>query len=223
MNETYGELALNVNSKNLKRHIYFFVKRLFDIIFGLIGSILVIPVGIIIKIAYMIDGDFSPIFYKQVRVGKDGKIFNMYKFRTMVPNADKILIELLKDPEYSKEWEDNQKLTHDPRITNIGHLLRKCSLDEIPQFFSILIGNMTLIGPRPLIQGEIQKHHGNAELYQSVRPGISGWWAINGRSATTYKDRLELEYYYVKNCSILLDLKIIFKTFKIIWTHEGAK
>ena len=223
MNVTNGELALKTGSMKINKPVYFFIKRLFDIIFGLIGTVLIIPIGIIIKIIYMLEGDFSSILYKQVRVGKDGKIFNMYKFRTMVPNADKKLVELLKDPEYAKEWEENQKLNHDPRITNIGHILRKCSLDETPQFISILVGNMTLIGPRPLVVGEIQKHHGNAELYQSVRPGISGWWAVNGRSATTYKERLEFEYYYVKNCSILLDLKAIFITFRIIWTHEGAK
>lgn len=223
MNQTCVGLGVKTSQKNLNKPVYFFIKRLFDIIFGLIGTILIVPVGIIIKIVYVLGGDFSPIFYKQVRVGKDGKLFDMYKFRTMVPNADKNLEELLKDPEYAKEWEENQKLNHDPRITNIGHLLRKCSLDETPQFVSILMGNMTLIGPRPLVQGEIQKHHGNAELYQSVKPGISGWWAVNGRSATTYKDRLELEYYYAKNCSIWLDLKAIFITFRIIWTHEGAK
>ena len=223
MNATNGELALETDSKNFNKPVYFFIKRLFDIIFGLIGTVLIIPIGIIIKIVYMLDGDFSSILYKQKRVGKDGKIFNMYKFRTMVPNAEKKLEKLLKDPEYAKEWEENQKLNHDPRITNIGHILRKCSLDETPQFISILVGNMTLIGPRPLVQGEIQKHHGDAELYESVRPGISGWWAVNGRSTTTYKERLEYEYYYVKNCSILLDLKTVFITFRVIWTHEGAK
>ncbi len=132
----------------------------------------------------------------------------MYKFRTMVPNADKILTDLLKQPEYKKEWNNNQKLNHDPRITRVGRILRKCSIDESPQFFSILIGNMSLIGPRPLVPGEIEHHHGNSYLYQSVKPGLSGWWAVNGRSATTYKDRLNLEYYYAKNCSILFDLKL---------------
>lgn len=224
MNESCAELDMEqAKPLNLKTHMYFFTKRFFDVVFGLIGCLFIIPIAVIVKIAYMLTGDFNRIFYKQVRVGKYGKNFNMYKFRTMVPNADVILNDLLKDPKRQAEWKKHQKLEHDPRITKIGHILRKCSLDEVPQFLCLLNGNMSLVGPRPLVDGEIEMHDGNAKLYQAVRPGITGWWAVNGRSAINYEDRLELEYYYVKHCSILLDLKIIFKTFQIIWTHEGAK
>ena len=141
----------------------------------------------------------------------------------MVPNADEVLKELLKDPKYKEEWDLNQKFEHDPRITSMGNILRKTSLDELPQFINILIGDMSLIGPRPLVPGELDSHNGNHELYESVRPGISGWWAANGRSATTYERRLELEYYYVQHCGLILDLRCVFRTIKAVIFKTGAK
>ena len=147
----------------------------------------------------------------------------IYKFRSMVYNADEVLKELLKDPKYRKEWDINQKFENDPRVTKIGKILRKTSLDEIPQFINVLKGDMSLIGPRPLVEGELDAHKGNPMVYQSVRPGISGWWAANGRSATTYEKRLELEYYYCKNCNLILDIKCVFLTIKAVLYKEGAK
>ena len=135
----------------------------------------------------------------------------------------KSLKELLKDPKYKEEWDLNQKFEHDPRITSMGNILRKTSLDELPQFINILIGDMSLIGPRPLVPGELDSHNGNHELYESVRPGISGWWAANGRSATTYERRLELEYYYVQHCSLILDIRCVFRTIKAVIFKTGAK
>lgn len=203
--------------------MYFFIKRTFDILVSLIGIIFLIPISIIIKLLYLISGDTKSIFYSQKRIGKDGKEFKLYKYRTMVPNADIVLKELLKQKKYKKEWEKNQKFDDDPRITKIGKVLRKISLDEFPQFINVFIGNMSLIGPRPLVKGELDQHNGNHELYESVKPGISGWWAANGRSVLDYEDRLELEYYYCKNCSLLLDIKCIFKTIKVIICRTGAK
>ena len=141
----------------------------------------------------------------------------------MTPDADKKLKELLKDPKYKKEWEENQKLDDDPRITKIGKILRKTSLDETPQFINMFIGNISLIGPRPLVPGELDQHKGDHSIYESVKPGITGWWAVNGRSATTYKKRLELEYFYVRNQGFSIDLLCIFKTIKVIFTKAGAK
>ena len=141
----------------------------------------------------------------------------------MVHNADEVLKELLKDPKYKKEWDENQKLENDPRITKIGKILRKTSLDELPQFINVMKGDMSLIGPRPLVEGELDAHEGNHEIYESVRPGISGWWAANGRSCTSYDKRLDLEYYYCRNCSILLDIKCIFLTIKAVLSRNGAK
>lgn len=202
---------------------YLIIKRTFDLICGLIGCIFLLPITIVIKIAYMISGDFHSIFYSQTRVGKNGKEFKIYKFRSMVPNADEVLKELLKDPEYKKEWKKYQKFSNDPRITKIGKVIRHGSIDETPQFFNVLIGQLSMIGPRPLVPGELKEHNGDPKIYESVKPGITGWWAVNGRSEMDYKERLELEYYYIKNRSLKLDAKIFFKTFLVVGKHEGAK
>lgn len=214
--------AISIN-KSLSKTIYFIIKRIFDIICALIGCVLLIPILIIVKISYMLTGDFKPIIYSHTRIGKNGKEFRLYKFRSMVWNADEVLKELLKDKKYQKEWHKNHKLSNDPRITKIGNFLRKTSLDEMPQFVNVLLGDMSMIGPRPLVKGELDEHNGNHAIYESVRPGITGWWACNGRSATEYKKRLELEYYYCKNCSILLDIKCIFRTIVIVLSRTGAK
>ena len=203
--------------------VYFSIKRLFDIICSLIGIVLLIPISLIVEICYILTGDFKCIIYSHERIGKNGKTFKLYKFRSMVWNADEILKEMLKDKDYKKEWDENHKFDKDPRITKIGSFLRKTSLDEMPQFINVLLGDMSMIGPRPLIKGELSQHKGNHMLYESIRPGITGWWACNGRSATTYKKRLELEYYYINNCSILLDIKCIFRTIKIVFERTGAK
>ena len=208
---------------SIKKYLYFGVKRLFDILIALIGCLFLLPVIIIVKISYLLHKDFDSIFFRQKRIGKNGKEFNLYKFRSMVPNADEVLKELLKDPKYKEEWDLNQKFEHDPRITSMGNILRKTSLDELPQFINILIGDMSLIGPRPLVPGELDSHNGNHELYESVRPGISGWWAVNGRSATTYERRLELEYYYVQHCGLILDIRCVFRTIKAVIFKTGAK
>ena len=121
------------------------------------------------------------------------------------------------------EYEKNKKLNHDPRITKIGKILRKTSLDEFPQFINVLKWDLSIIGPRPLVEGELDEHNGNHEIYESVRPGITGWWAANGRSAIDYEKRLELEYYYCKNCSLWLDIKCFFKTIEVVLFKRGAK
>lgn len=206
-----------------KQYLYRFIKRIFDIFCGLIGLIFLIPISLIIKIGYMLNGDFNSIYYSHQRVGKDGKLFKLYKFRSMLPNADEILKEMLKDPKYKKEWDLNQKFVKDPRTTKIGNFLRKTSLDEMPQFINVLKGDMSLIGPRPLIEGELDAHNGNHKIYEKVKPGITSWWASHGRSDTTYEERLELEYFYVKNRSLLLDIKCIFATIKAVLFKTGAK
>lgn len=226
------KIALDNASKNknntgvlhkINRGLYFGIKRIFDLLCALVGTLLLLPVAIVTKIAYLISGDKKSILYTQKRIGKNGKIIHIYKFRSMVYNADEVLKELLKQPEYKKEWDLNQKFENDPRITKIGNILRKTSLDELPQFINVFKGDMALIGPRPLVEGELDAHNGNHKIYESVRPGISGWWACNGRSATTYEKRLELEYYYCQNCSLLLDIKCIFKTIGAVIFKKGAK
>ena len=207
----------------IERNSYFFIKRAFDIICSLFGILALVPVAIVTKICYLATGDSKSIFYKQKRIGKNGKFIYIYKFRSMVHNADEVLKELLKDPKYKKEWDLNQKIENDPRITKIGNVLRKTSLDELPQFINVLKVEMSMIGPRPLVEGELDAHKGNHKIYESVRPGISGWWACNGRSATTYEKRLELEYYYCKNCSLILDIKCVFLTISAVLFKKGAK
>ena len=226
---TVDQIMIKTNNKeksfvySIEMHIYFGIKRLFDILCSLLGVLVMIPVAIITKICYLISGDTKSIFYTQKRIGKNGKFIYIYKFRSMVWNADEVLKELLKQPKYKKEWKENQKFENDPRITKIGKFLRKTSLDELPQFINVLKNDMSMIGPRPLVEGELDDHNGNHEIYERVKPGITGWWAANGRSATTYKKRLELEYYYVENCSLLLDIKCIFKTIKAVLFKTGAK
>lgn len=209
--------------KERSKVLYKVIKRTFDIVVSLVGCIFLLPIIIIVKISYLISKDYNSIFYTQTRIGKNGKEFKLYKFRSMIPNADKVLKKLLKNPIYKDEWERNQKLENDPRITKMGKILRKTSLDELPQMINVLKGDMSMIGPRPLVKGELDAHHGNHAIYESVRPGISGWWAVNGRSATTYEKRLELEYYYCENCCLILDIKCFFMTITTVLHKRGAK
>ena len=206
----------------IQKYTYLHIKRVFDVVLSFFGIIVLLPAFIVIGILIKYDSH-GPVFYKHKRIGKNGKTIYLYKFRTMVNDADNILKEMLKEEKYRKQWEENQKIENDPRITNIGKIIRKLSIDELPQLFNVLKGEMSLIGPRPLVEGELDAHHGNHEIYESIRPGISGWWAANGRSSITYKERLELEYYYVKNCSLKLDIKCFFKTIAIIMSRKGAK
>jgi len=202
--------------------LYIVIKRLFDIFFSLLGFCILIPLFVAIKVSFMLVGDKGKIIYHQTRVGKDGKLFNIYKFRSMIQNADEVLKDLLKNEKYRTEWEKNQKLEEDPRITKIGRFLRKTSLDELPQLVNILKGDMSIVGPRPLVQGELEDHGGSI-LYWKVKPGLTGWWACHGRSNLNYKERLEMEYYYINHFSFKLDFICICKTFYYVLTARGAK
>lgn len=200
------------------------IKRLFDIFVGLIGTLLLIPITIVIYIAKKIlKEDNGPIFYDQLRIGKNGKYFKLYKYRSMIVGADEILKEYLEKNEEARiEFEENQKLKNDPRITKLGKFLRKTSLDEFPQFINILKGDMSLVGPRPIVDREVKLFGDKMKTVHSVRPGLTGYWAANGRSDTTYDQRVEMEAYYAENFSLLLDIKIIFKTIKSVLKKEGA-
>lgn len=202
--------------------MYLLFKRLFDILFGVCGLVLLLPVCAILKIVLLFTGDRGKLLYQQERVGKDGRIIKIYKFRSMVVDSQEQLEELLKDEHYRREWEETQKIEDDPRITKIGHYLRKTSLDELPQLLNVIKGDMSLVGPRPLVPGELQLH-GGSPLYWQVKPGITGWWACHGRSDINYKERLEMEYYYVNNCSLKLDIICIYKTVIAVLEQKGAK
>ena len=203
--------------------IYLFIKRLFDIVVGLIGLIILIPISLIVKICSICTGDFGSIFFSQNRIGKDGKEFKFYKFRTMIPNADEKLFELLKeDKELAKEYKKNKKLKNDPRITKIGKILRRSSIDELPQLFNVLLGNMSVIGNRPYLPREKEDMGEYFDEIVKTKPGITGYWQTSGRKDVSFKKRLELESYYSNNRSISLDIKIFFKTFGAVFHGHGA-
>lgn len=218
MNDTlyYGKLASSKKLVNFK--FYNVIKRGLDILFSTIGLLLLIPIMLIVKVSYVLNKDYDSIFFKQERIGKDGKLFVLYKFRTMVSNADKILEKiLLEDIEKRKEYELNKKLKDDPRITKAGKLLRKLSIDEMPQFINILKGEMTLIGNRPYLPREKEDM---GILYHEIiktKPGLSGYWQTSGRNDVSFKYRTELEAYYSKNMNFKLDLKIFINTFKTLF------
>ena len=222
--EKITPVSTNIDNKRFKLVIEKGIKRLIDIIGGLIGVITLIPLTIIIYIARkVLHEDDGPIFYDQLRIGKNGKHFKLYKYRSMVIDADKILEEYLAENEEARiEFEQNQKLKNDPRITKLGNFLRKTSLDEFPQFINILKGDMSLVGPRPIVDREVELFGDKMKTVHSVRPGLTGYWAANGRCDTTYEQRVEMEVYYAENFSLLLDIKIIFKTIKSVIKKEGA-
>ena len=222
--ETIINNATTINNKKVKLYIEKAVKRVIDIIAGLVGIILLIPITIGIYIARKIlKEDDGPIFYDQLRIGKNGKIFKMYKYRSMVIGADDKLKEYLAENEEARiEFEKNQKLRNDPRITKLGKFLRKTSLDEFPQFINILKGDMSLVGPRPIVDREVKLFGNKMKTVHSVRPGLTGYWAANGRSDTSYDERVDMEVYYAENFSLALDMKIIFKTIKSVIKKEGA-
>ena len=211
-------------TKTKKKIIYKIIKRMIDIIGALIGTVLLIPVTIIIYFARKFSKEEKgPLFYEQLRYGKNGKIFRLYKYRSMCIGADEKLKEYLaSNEEARKEFKKTHKLQNDPRITKIGNFLRKTSLDELPQMINILKGDMSFVGPRPVVEKEVEEYGEKKEKFLSVKPGLTGYWQVNGRSNTTYEERMEMELYYVDNCSLWLDIKIFFKTFKTVFKKEGA-
>lgn len=207
----------------IKRAIYFIWKRTGDILVSLIGLVLLIPIIIIIKIAYMCTGDFHSIIFTQDRIGKNGKHFKFYKFRSMVPNADEVLFKrLAEDEKLAEEYAMNKKLKNDPRITKIGRIIRKASIDETPQFINIFLGDMSLIGNRPYLPREKKDMGDHYEDIIKTKPGLTGYWQVSGRSDLSFKKRLELETYYSKHAGFKLDTKIFFKTFKVVLGGKGA-
>lgn len=204
----------------LSKKIYLTFKRIFDIICCSIGLVISLPIFLIISIAIKLE-DNGPIFYKHKRVGKNGKFIYLYKFRSMAINSQEILEKFSK--EQKEEFEKNFKLENDPRITKVGNIIRKTSLDELPQLLNIIKGEMSLIGPRPVTTKELPKFGTNKKAILSVKPGLTGWWACNGRNDTTYKERVKLEKYYVDNMSLWLDIKCFFKTIISVLTKRGVR
>ena len=203
--------------------IYKFVKRAFDFIAALAAIVAISPLLLIISaIVYL--GDPGPVIYGQLRIGKNGKAFKMWKFRSMYKNADK-MIDQLTD-EQRQQYITEFKIDNDPRITPVGNFLRKTSLDELPQLFNVLCNDMSLVGPRPLIESEIQTYYADMfDTLLSVKPGVTGYWQAYARNNATYQSgqRQQMEMYYVNHASIMLDIKILFRTVASVLRRDGAK
>lgn len=222
--KTYNVGGLTLDTLGyISRGFTLFLKRIIDIIGAIVGIAILIPLTVAVWIVNKLNKEEGPLFYSQERIGKDGKHFKMYKFRSMVVDAEERLKTMLEqDEDLKKEFEETRKLRNDPRITKIGKILRKTSLDEFPQFINVLKGDMSLVGPRAVIDGEIELFGAHKDTVLSVKPGITGYWAANGRSDTSYEERVELETFYAKHMSIPLDIEILAKTVISVVKKEGA-
>jgi undecaprenyl-phosphate galactose phosphotransferase len=198
------------------------MKRIFDILFSVGAILFFLPLALGIIFCTKLTSP-GPVFYSCRRVGKGGKIISCWKFRTMCMDAELRLAEILLDPAAKQEWDTYYKLKNDPRIHAVGKFLRKTSLDELPQFFNVLKGDLSVVGPRPVTEEEVTKYFGDkAKKILSVRPGLTGIWQTSGRSLLTFDERLKLEESYIDQQSFLLDLQIIFKTIPAIIFPKGA-
>ena len=198
-----------------------FAKRSFDILGALSIAITFFPVILTIAVTIRLSG--SPILFSHQRVGKDKKMFPCYKFRSMIPNAEQVLQELLRSsPENLREWRESHKLRDDPRITRFGTFLRKSSMDELPQLWNVLKGEMSLVGPRPIVEDELERYGNKVMFYMSVKPGMTGLWQILGRSNVTYSRRVSLDTWYVRKQCLLFDAWILMRTAVVVFRRVGA-
>jgi len=197
-------------------------KRAVDVAICLLSAVLVLPLCFVAAILIRLDSH-GPAFYGQRRIGHKGSWFTAWKFRSMVPNADAVLEHYLEqNPALREEWEREHKLKTDPRVTRIGRILRKTSLDELPQLWNVLKGEMTLVGPRPIVEKEVVRYGRSFNLYTSVKGGITGLWQVSGRSDTSYEERVHLDTFYIRNWSMWLDYCILFRTVAVVLFRKGA-
>lgn len=207
---------------NMSRWYNKVLKRCFDLFVALLFLPIIAIVGIIISVCIYIESP-GPIIFVHYRVGKHGKLFPCYKFRTMVTNAQEVLERALAgNPEIRKEWQVAFKLKNDPRVTKIGSFLRRTSLDELPQIINVLVGQMSMVGPRPIITKEIERYKEYINDYYMVPPGITGLWQVSGRSNTTYDERVQMDTWYVRNWSVWIDIVLLYKTILIVLKEQGA-
>lgn len=222
--EDYDGLLVTSTSRGTMRTLPKLAKRIMDILGSLVGILALIPLSIYVYYKNRKEGDKDPIFFTQQRIGKDGKPFKIYKFRTMVPNAEQVLEDLMdKDPAIKKEYLTNKKLENDPRITKAGKMLREKSLDEFPQFINVLRGEMSIVGPRPYL---LREKEDMGYAYKSIincKPGVTGMWQTHGRSDVSFEERLELDDYYYRNWNFWLDVTLLVKTVRIVIHGSGAK
>jgi len=215
------EVALLRVGNNLRRWPARLTKRIFDFLMAGILLVLLSPVLILIALALKFEG--GSVLFAHQRLGKNGRKFNCYKFRSMVLDAEQRLEALLQEnPALKSQWDKEHKLKADPRISKLGHFLRRTSLDELPQLFNVLKSEMSLVGPRPIVQEELQKYGLEKSYYLMVRPGMTGLWQVSGRNDVDYETRVYLDVWYVKNWSLWYDLALLFKTVKVVMSRSGA-
>lgn len=231
INVANGNIAQDISKVSTKKYKevlverkpYTVTKRIIDVIGAIVGVLILIPLTLGISIAKIILKEKGPIIYTHDRIGKDGKLFKMYKFRSMVVGADEILEKYLAENEEArKEYKINKKLKDDPRVTKIGKFIRKTSIDEFPQFINVLKGEMSLVGPRPYLQRETEDIGDFYPYVVATKPGITGLWQVSGRNDVTFKKRLELDKEYYEKRSMKLDLKILVQTVLKVFNKEGA-
>jgi Undecaprenyl-phosphate galactose phosphotransferase WbaP len=216
-----GVLGLDTSNK-LKISWNRGIKRFMDLLIVILGGLIILPFLLLIALLIKLTSS-GKVLYKHKRLGLNGEYFYAYKFRSMISNSDEVLDKMLKtDPEIEKEWDLNHKLQNDPRITKIGKFLRRYSLDEFPQLINILKGEMSLVGPRPIVDDEIIKYGEDFKRIFSLKPGLTGLWQVSGRNDTNYNDRVTYDTYYIQSWSPWLDLWVIYKTFGAVITGKGA-
>mgnify|MGYP003116346009 CR=1 FL=1 len=216
---TYATLRQKQSSYGVQKY----AKRALDIAVASLALLLTAPLIITMAVLIRLQ-DGAPALFKQQRQGLNGEPFNCFKLRSMVPDARERLEYLLStDPEALREWQETQKLTNDPRITSIGHFIRKTSIDELPQLINIIRGDMSLVGPRPIVENEIIKYGEYFKQYCAVRPGLTGLWQVRGRSDTSYDERVAMDVEYASNWSLLSDVKILFLTIPAVILSRGAR
>jgi Undecaprenyl-phosphate galactose phosphotransferase WbaP len=209
-------------SHKLKMFWNLYFKRLMEMIIVVLGGLVILPALLLIALLVKSSSP-GPVLFGHTRIGKNGNPFRAYKFRSMVNNADERLKEILaSDPERMKEWEENHKLKDDPRVTKIGKLLRRTSFDEFPQLLNVLKGEMSLVGPRPIVQDEVSKYGEDFKRIFSVKPGLTGLWQVSGRSDTDYGERVSYDSYYLQSWSVWLDLWVLYKTIGVVIRGKGA-
>lgn len=219
--ECSGMVGLETRRELLRRRSRL-IKRALDCVLTVLGGICILLPLLLVAALVRISSK-GPALYGHKRIGEGGRAFRVWKFRTMVEDADAKLREWLRaNPELREEWEAQHKLRNDPRVTKIGGFLRKTSLDELPQIWNVLRGEMSLVGPRPIVRDEVQFYGEEFELYQKVRPGITGLWQVSGRSDTTYESRVAMDVHYVRNWSVWLDAYLLAKTFQAVLKKQGA-
>ncbi len=219
-NERMLMLGLNNNLAIRRNRVY---KRIFDFFWAFLGTLALSPILMGLAICIKLDSK-GPAFFNAARIGKDGRTFKCYKFRSMHVNSDRILKKYLsQNPDKQEEWESYAKLRgYDPRVTKVGMWMRKYSLDELPQLFNVLLGNMSLVGPRPYLPREKEDIGANLGIITQTVPGITGYWQTNGRSETTFQERVEMDVWYVRNWSIWIDMMYLLKTFLQVFAGKGA-